>query len=94
MDFDYSTYNYRGYDLGRYFSNYRHTDDMFGNEGFPRDEQMGLFLNEYRLECAKVQGDHYLKLEINSLEQLIKEAKGKLKTKLNLIVILTIFFVV
>lgn len=75
VDFDYSTYNYRGYDLGRYFSNYRHTDDMFGNEGFPTDEQMGLFLNEYRLECAKVQGDHYLKLEINSLEQLIKEAK-------------------
>ncbi|KAH9396450.1 hypothetical protein TYRP_019857 [Tyrophagus putrescentiae] len=75
VDFDYSTYNYRGYDLGRYFSNYRHTDDMFGNEGFPTDEQMGLFLNEYRQECAKVQGDHYLKLEINSLEQLIKEAK-------------------
>src|SRR5699024_8669503 len=75
VDFDYATYNYRGYDLGRYFSNYRHEEDMFGNEGFPADEEMNLFLDAYREECGRLQGDHYLQAEINSIEQLIKEAK-------------------
>lgn len=75
VDFDYSTYNYRGYDIARYFSNYRHVDDMFGDEGFPTDQEMSLFLEEYRQECAQVQGDSYLQQQINSLQQLIKEAK-------------------
>lgn len=77
VDFDYSTYNFRGYDLGRYFSNYRHVlDNMFSNEGFPSDEEMYLFLNEYQTECSKVQGKFYLEQEINSIEQLVKEVKG------------------
>lgn len=75
VDFDYSTYNFRGFDLARYFSNYRHADDMFGNEGLPTDEEMGIFLKEYQMECSRVQGDFYLKQEINSIEQLIKEVK-------------------
>lgn len=50
---------------------------MFGNEGLPTDEEMGIFLKEYQMECSRVQGDFYLKQEINSIEQLIKEVKGK-----------------
>ncbi|KAH9403865.1 hypothetical protein TYRP_014376 [Tyrophagus putrescentiae] len=73
VDFDYSTINYRGIDFGRYFSNYRHEDDMFGDEGFPTDEEMALFLEEYRQECARIQGQFYL--EANPLEMLIREAK-------------------
>lgn len=73
VDFDYSTINYRGIDLGRYFSNYRHEEDMFGDEGFPTDEEMALFLEEYRQECARIQGPQYL--EANPLEQIIREAK-------------------
>lgn len=51
---------------------------MFSNEGFPSDEEMHLFLKEYQLECSKVQGKFYLEQKINSIEQLIKEVKGKL----------------
>ncbi|XP_046920497.1 uncharacterized protein LOC124500466 isoform X2 [Dermatophagoides farinae] len=55
IDLDYSTYYYRGYDLGRYFSNYRHRDDMFGAESFPTDHEMDIFLNEYRHEMYSLQ---------------------------------------
>ena len=49
---------------------------MFGDEGFPSDEEMALFLSEYRAECARQQGgDYYLNDAANSLEQLIKESK-------------------
>lgn len=76
MDFDYSTYNFRGYDLGRYFSNYRHVkDDMFSNESLPSDKEMFLFLKEYQLECSKVQGKFYLNQKINSIDQLVLESK-------------------
>lgn len=73
--------NYLGIDLGRYFSNYRHLDDMFGNETIPSDAEMGIFLEEYRLGCSQVQGEHYLKQEINSMKQLLKETKSKEKLK-------------
>lgn len=75
VDFDYSTTNYRGTDIGRFFSSYKHTDDNFGNEPFPTDEEMKLFLEEYRTECVSIMGDSYDKDPINSIEQMIKEAK-------------------
>ncbi|KAJ6221871.1 hypothetical protein RDWZM_000416 [Blomia tropicalis] len=75
IDFDYSCFFYRGFDLGRYFSNYRHREDMFGDEGFPTDDEMKLFLEAYRNECGRLQGDQYLLNENNSLERLIIESK-------------------
>lgn len=77
LDFDFSAYGVRGRDLGRYFSNYRHHDDMFGDEGFPEDDQeLELFLRAYQLESAKLNGDGYLQDPINSLEHLIMESKA------------------
>nr|XP_046913632.1 LOW QUALITY PROTEIN: probable ethanolamine kinase A [Dermatophagoides farinae] len=75
IDLDFTNYGWRGLDLGRYFSNYRHHDDMFGNEGFPDDQQMNLFLDEYRCELSKHHSSEWLKDERNSLEHLRDEAK-------------------
>ncbi|OTF83529.1 Choline/ethanolamine kinase-like protein, partial [Euroglyphus maynei] len=75
IDLDFCNFNYRGYDLGRYFSNYRHHDNMFGNEGFPCDQEMDLFLNEYRNELAKGQSSEWLNDPKNSLEHFRDEAK-------------------
>ncbi|KAH9511185.1 hypothetical protein DERF_009657 [Dermatophagoides farinae] len=75
IDLDFSNYGWRGLDLGRYFSNYRHHDDMFGNEGFSDDQQMNLFLDEYRCELSKHHSSEWLKDERNSLEHLRDEAK-------------------
>lgn len=75
LDFDYSNFNHRGIDFGRYFSNYRHKEDMFGDEGFPTDQEMELFLAEYRNECARIRGDSYLAEDINSMKQLRAESK-------------------
>ena len=53
IDLDFTNYGWRGLDLGRYFSNYRHHDDMFGAESFPTDHEMDIFLNEYRHEMVR-----------------------------------------
>ncbi len=66
--------NNRGVDFGDYFSNYRHRED-FANEGFPSDEDMALFLNEYRKKCAQIFGTEFLDKKENSLEHMIDEAK-------------------
>ncbi|KAH9425058.1 hypothetical protein DERP_011786 [Dermatophagoides pteronyssinus] len=75
IDLDFTNYYYRGLDLGRYFSNYRHHDDMFGNEGFPDDNEMDLFLNEYRMELSKSQSSEWLNDPKNSLEHFRDESK-------------------
>lgn len=76
VDLDYSNYNARGADLGRYFSNYQHRETMFGDEGFPEDAEMELFLEAYRQECARLLGTEYLDDEQNSMAALIKETKA------------------
>lgn len=74
IDFDFSNFFPRGMDFGRYFSNYKHKDSIFGDEGFPTDQEMRLFLEEYRIESGKL-NSNYLDEANNSIEQLIKESK-------------------
>lgn len=77
VDFDYANYFARGQDIGRYFSNYRHKDDMFGDEGFPTDQQMDLFIEEYRKEFAQrtTNGLQWFNDQRNSREKFRSEAK-------------------
>ena len=75
IDFDWSTYNYRGIDLGQYFSNWGHIEPEFGTGEFPTDEQMIPFIDAYIEEMCQILGDSYAKQEINSRQQLIKEGK-------------------
>ena len=75
IDFDYSSYNFRGIDIGRYFSSWRHTDPHFGAEVYPTDEEMSTFLDAYIDESNKIFGNSYSDSELNSKEYLIKESK-------------------
>lgn len=75
VDFDYSSYYYRGNDFGRYFSNYRHKEDMFGYEGLPSDEDMKLFFEEYRNESAILNPAFDINDQQNSIENMIMECK-------------------
>jgi thiamine kinase-like enzyme len=75
IDFDFSTYNYRGIDIGRYFSSWGHENPMFGVGEYPTDEQMSVFVCAYINESIKLLGNSYSELEINSKENIIKEAK-------------------
>lgn len=74
IDFDATSMNNRGADFGDYFANYRHKED-FADEGFPSDEEMSLFLNEYRTECGRILGAEFLSKEENTLEHMIDESK-------------------
>ena len=75
IDFDWSSYNYRGVDLGQYFSSWAQIEPDFGSGEFPTDEQMLPFIDAYIEEMSQILGDSYAKQEINSRKQLIKEAK-------------------
>jgi thiamine kinase-like enzyme len=75
IDFDLSSFNYRGIDIGRYFSSWGHEDPMFGFGEYPTDEQMSVFVCAYINENIKLLGNSYSELEINSKENIIKEAK-------------------
>ncbi len=75
IDFDLSSFNYRGIDIGRYFSSWGHEDPLFGFGEYPTDEQMSVFVCAYINENIKLFGNSYSKLEINSKENIIKEAK-------------------
>jgi len=75
IDFDWTTYNLRGIDLGQYFSSWGQIEPDFGSGEFPTDEQMYVFIDSYIDEMCKIFGDSYSKQEINSRQQLIKEAK-------------------
>lgn len=62
--------------MGRYFFSYKadYEDDLSG-QPFPTDEEMRLFLGEYRNEFAKHSDWNYLADPDNSMQQLLKEAK-------------------
>ena len=75
IDFDNSLNSFRGIDIGRYFSSWRHTDPQFGADVYPTDEEMGTFLDAYIDESNKLLGNSYSDSELNSKEYLIKESK-------------------
>lgn len=76
VDFEYCSYNHRGFDLARYFTTFKHcynTPDTM--KVFPPNEEMLTFLNEYRNEFARLTSPEYLDDPINSVEQLIRETQ-------------------
>lgn len=78
VDFDLCNYTYRGFDLGRYFYTFKHAADPeeSANQLFPQDEELKVFLTEYRNESARLSSSpDYFADPINSMEQLIRETK-------------------
>ena len=78
IDFDYSNYSYRGYDLGKYFSTWAQEIPKYcagPYVQFPTDTQMSVFIEAYIREMIEINGNSYAKLEINSRERIIKETK-------------------
>ena len=75
IDLDFSGYNYRGTDFGRYFSTWRQKEMLFGFDRFPSDEEMSSFFKAYIKENVNLHGEGYLKKEINSVDSMIKETK-------------------
>ena len=75
VDFDFTSYNYRGIDFGRLFSSWRHTDPNFGDDGYPTDQEMNRIFEAYIEEWDRITGNQFSKNESNCKEQLIKEAK-------------------
>ena len=75
IDFDWANYNWRGLDISQYFAFYRQKESDFGYVEFPSDEKMSVFIDAYIEGMTKTFGESYAKQEINSRQQLIKEAK-------------------
>ena len=79
-DFEYSCYGYRGFDFGSTMVEWnRKVDELFKSENqldkYPDDEQIKSLLKPYINESVKILGKRYLEDKINSMEQLVKEAK-------------------
>ncbi|CAG2115861.1 unnamed protein product [Medioppia subpectinata] len=66
IDFDFTSHNYRGIDLGRYFSSWKHTDPHFGADPFPTDQQMTPFIDAYIQESDRLTGNEFSKNVLNS----------------------------
>ncbi|CAG2164307.1 unnamed protein product [Oppiella nova] len=75
IDFDWSSYMYRGLDIGDYFINWCQTGTDFGANNFPTDPQMYAFIDAYIAEMNALSDNTYAKQGINSRETLVKEAK-------------------
>ncbi|CAG2103513.1 unnamed protein product [Medioppia subpectinata] len=76
VDFDFSSYNYRGCDFGNYFSTWASDSAEFGVDSrFPTNCQMCPFIDGYIREMTAINGNSFTQLEINSRQRLIKEAK-------------------
>jgi virulence-associated protein VapD len=75
-DFEYSSYCYRGIDLGSIFAEWgRSWNDFMKLHHFPNDSTIMTFIDEYISESVKILGKEYSTKESNSLEQLLKEVK-------------------
>ncbi|CAG2180116.1 unnamed protein product, partial [Oppiella nova] len=86
IDFDYSNYNYRGYDLGKYFSTWAQEIPEYcagPNVQFPTDTQMSVFIEAYIEEMVNIYGNSYVNNEINSIDSIIREAKSKAEIGFN-----------
>ncbi|KAF7493676.1 Choline kinase alpha [Sarcoptes scabiei] len=74
IDFDYSGYNYRGMDLGRYFSDCEQ-QKKFSDQKIIEDKKMLQFIHYYIDENCQIYGESYRNDPINSPEQLLAESK-------------------
>lgn len=74
IDFDFSTYFYRGADLGRYFVDCMQPEQFHPND-LVKDKVMLQFFEWYRAENGRIHGAQYLEDAKNSPQVLLKEAK-------------------
>ena len=75
IDFDWTNYNSRGVDFGQYFSSWAQNEPDFGSGDFPSDEEMAPLIDAYIEGMSEILGTSFAKQEINSRQQIIKEAK-------------------
>lgn len=71
IDFDYSYYTYRGYDLGRYFSEY----DSSNPFELISEQRMRQFIEYYIEENCRIYGPTYREDSNNSVEKILEESK-------------------
>lgn len=74
IDFDYSSYHMRGYDLGRYFVDCE-SDEVFDDHEFVGDQKMLRFIDHYIDECCVIHGSQYRDNPLNSREKILRESK-------------------
>ncbi len=73
-DFEYSCYSYRGFDFGALFENWGRIDYKTFSP-IPSDQVIEEFMKGYLDECCKIYGNNYRNNKLNSMQQLLKEAK-------------------
>lgn len=74
IDFDFSTFFYRGADLGRYFVDCMQPEQFHPND-LVEDKVMLQFFDWYRAESGRIHGAQYLEDAKNSPQVLLREAK-------------------
>ena len=76
-DFEYSSYGYRGQDFGTFFSEWGRSWNQYDYDlyEFPEDSTIKELIDSYVKESEKILGKSYSENEINSVEQILKEAK-------------------
>ena len=75
IDFDWSSYNFRGADFGQYFSGWCQKASDWECNPFPSDQEMSVFIDAYIKRMTEIFGEKYAKQDINSRERLCKESK-------------------
>lgn len=73
VDFDFTSYNYRGIDFGRFFSSWKHIDPNFGDDCYPTDQQMSPFFEAYIEEWNRITKKQFSNNAFNTKQQLIRE---------------------
>ncbi|KAH9525930.1 hypothetical protein DERF_000060 [Dermatophagoides farinae] len=74
IDFDYSGYNLRGMDIGRYFADCEKFE-QYSDEGIIGDEKMLRFIHYYLDENCHIYGQNYRHDPRNSSNTLLREGK-------------------
>ncbi|XP_075676855.1 choline/ethanolamine kinase-like [Dermatophagoides pteronyssinus] len=74
IDFDYSGYNLRGMDIGRYFADCEKFE-QYSDEGIINDEKMLRFIRYYLDENCNIYGPNYRQDPCNSPNTLLRESK-------------------
>lgn len=74
VDFDFSCYNFRGVDLGK-FMTICDKSELFSDEDLVSDEKMLKLIDYYIEECCNIHGEQFRLEEINQPQQILNEAK-------------------
>ncbi|CAG2102398.1 unnamed protein product [Medioppia subpectinata] len=76
-DFEYSCYDYRGYDFGSVFSEWGKEFGHYDHIYYPDDNEIKPFVESYIEESAKIFGKKFTRNERNSSKNLMKEVKQR-----------------